>query len=307
MARSGAQRGAGGARRLILFNSHGGQISLVDIVCRDIRIEPGTLAVGCSWFRIAEVGDLFSAHEIEHGVHGGDIETSMMLAVDPAHVEMSRAADFVPLTVAIRQSGSVLTAEGRVGLGWQAQDLHPAGVCGDAGAATADKCRVVIERAAEGLVRLIGAFRLAGNQIWARQMGVEAARRAGDRALAGRLACAGELHHGPQPARPELLAAAADITHYFDRLADDPAYWARVSPAARLEGVALDVPTLHVGGWRDLCLRGRSPRTTPSPTASSSSGRGRIFPGDGGWARSMRARRRGTGSTARSSRSSPIG
>ncbi len=101
-----------------------------------------------------------------------------------------------------------------------------------------------------------GAFRLAGNQMWARQMGVEAARRAGDRALAGRLAGAGDLHDGPTPARPELLEAATAHTHYFDWLADHPAYWARVSPAARLQGVALDVPTLHVGGWHDLMLAG---------------------------------------------------
>ena len=100
------------------------------------------------------------------------------------------------------------------------------------------------------------AFRLAGNQMWARQMGVEAARRAGERALAGRLASAGDLNDGPRPAHPDLLQAAAAHTHYFDWLADDPAYWARVSPAARLRGVALDVPVLHVGGWRDLMLAG---------------------------------------------------
>ena len=156
LARSVARAGA---RRIILFNSHGGQSALVDIVCRDIRVELGMLAVGSSWFRIADLGDLFSASEIEHGIHGGDVETSMMLAIDPAHVDFSRAEDFVPLTVAIQQSGGLLTAEGRVGFGWQAQDLHPAGVCGDAANATADKGRAVIDRAAEGLVRLIEATR----------------------------------------------------------------------------------------------------------------------------------------------------
>ena len=156
LARSVARAGA---RRLIVFNSHGGQIALVDIVCRDIRIELGMLAVACSWFRIAEIGDLFSAHEIEHGIHGGDIETSMMLAVDPEHVDMRRAENFVPLTVAIAQAQSPLTAEGKVGFGWQAQDLHPAGVCGNAANADAEKGRLVIERAAAGLVRLVAATR----------------------------------------------------------------------------------------------------------------------------------------------------
>lgn len=148
-----------GVRKLILFNSHGGQISLMDMTCRDIRVEFDMLAVACSWFRIAPVDDLFSSTEILHGIHGGDIETSMMLAIAPELVVMDKAEDFVPLTVGIEQSGSLLTAEGAVGFGWQAQDLHPAGVCGNAANADADKGAVVLNRAAAALVRLIEAVR----------------------------------------------------------------------------------------------------------------------------------------------------
>ncbi|MCF1460608.1 creatininase family protein [Agrobacterium vitis] len=146
-----------GAAKLILFNSHGGQMALMDIICRDIRIELGMLAVSCSWFRIAPVEDLFSRAEIDHGIHGGDIETSMMLAIAPERVAMDKAEDFIPLTVAIEKSGSMLTAEGAVGFGWQAQDLHPAGVCGNAANATAQKGQIVLDRAADGLVSLIAA------------------------------------------------------------------------------------------------------------------------------------------------------
>jgi creatinine amidohydrolase len=146
-----------GARKLVLFNSHGGQMALMDIACRDIRIELGMLAVGCSWFRITAVDDLFSAAEISHGIHGGDIETSMMLAIAPEKVDMEKAEDFIPLTVEIERSGSPLTAEGAVGFGWQAQDLHPAGVCGDASAATAEKGGIVLDRAANALSALIAA------------------------------------------------------------------------------------------------------------------------------------------------------
>jgi creatinine amidohydrolase len=156
LARSVARTGA---KRLILFNSHGGQTALMDIACRDIRIELGMLAVGCSWFRVTPVDDFFSKTEIEHGIHGGDIETSVMLAARPERVDMALAEDFVPLTVAIADSGSPLTAEGRVGFGWQAQDLHPSGVAGNAANATAEKGEIVIERAATGLIALIAAAR----------------------------------------------------------------------------------------------------------------------------------------------------
>lgn len=154
MARSVARAGA---RRIVFFNSHGGQMALMDIVCRDIRIELGMLAVACSWFRVTPIDDLFGAAEIQHGIHGGDIETSMMLAIAPDLVDMSKAEDFSPLTMEIEQSGSPLTAEGAVGFGWQAQDLHPAGVCGNASAATAEKGKAVLERAAKGLLELIEA------------------------------------------------------------------------------------------------------------------------------------------------------
>ena len=101
-----------------------------------------------------------------------------------------------------------------------------------------------------------GAFRLGLGQMWARQMGVEAARRAGDLDLAAQLATeSGSLSGGPVAARPALLQAAAAHTHYFDWLADDPAYWARVSPARRLATIP-DIPVLHIGGWHDIMLPG---------------------------------------------------
>ncbi|MDR3496718.1 MAG: creatininase family protein [Ancalomicrobiaceae bacterium] len=153
-----------GCRKILLFNSHGGQMALMDIVCRRIRVELGVLAIACSWFRATALDDLFSRHELTHGIHGGELETSVMLALHPGLIAMHKAEDFVPLTVEIERSGSSLTAEGLVGFGWQAQDLHPAGVSGNAAAATADKGEQVVRRAAEALVRLIrdaAAFDLA--------------------------------------------------------------------------------------------------------------------------------------------------
>jgi putative CocE/NonD family hydrolase len=101
------------------------------------------------------------------------------------------------------------------------------------------------------------AFRMADGQMWARQMAIGNAVRAGDREMAERLATStGPLHGGPHPARPKLLEEAARYTHYDDWLTDDPAYWDRVSPHARLAGQSLDVPVLHVGGWHDIMLEG---------------------------------------------------
>ena len=144
-----------GIRKLILFNSHGGQPQVMEIVCRELRVELGMLAVACSWFHLVEMSDLFSPTERRHGIHAGAIETSLMLHLHPELVTMSEAADFEPSSVAIERDYRHLTAEGGISFGWQAQDLHPTGACGDATKADAATGAELLERAARGLVELV--------------------------------------------------------------------------------------------------------------------------------------------------------
>jgi creatinine amidohydrolase len=144
-----------GVRKLLLFNSHGGQPQVAQIVARDLRIDHQMLAVAANWFSWGLPEGLFDAAEIRHGIHGGAIETAMMLAARPDLVDTAAAADFVPVTVADDLDYPRLRALGAAGLGWQAQDLHREGVCGNAGAATAEAGRAVIDHAARGLVELL--------------------------------------------------------------------------------------------------------------------------------------------------------
>ncbi|MGV1868111.1 MULTISPECIES: CocE/NonD family hydrolase [unclassified Rhizobium] len=100
-------------------------------------------------------------------------------------------------------------------------------------------------------------FRLQSNQMWACQMAVENARRAGDLAAAHMLhAAKPSLHSGVLSGKPEALQQASRYTHYQDWLTDDPSYWGSRSPKSLLEGKTLDVPVLHVGGWNDIMLEG---------------------------------------------------
>ncbi|CAO4157791.1 creatininase family protein [Methylorubrum extorquens] len=144
-----------GCRRLLILNSHGGQPQVMEIVTRELRVRLGMLAVGCGWGGVTPMDDLFSQAERRHGIHGGEIETSAMLALHPDLVRMERADDFVPLSVEMERAGGLLTPEGRVGFGWMAQDLHPSGVSGNAAAADARRGAELVERAAAGVVRLV--------------------------------------------------------------------------------------------------------------------------------------------------------
>jgi creatinine amidohydrolase len=145
-----------GCSKIIFFNSHGGQPQLIDIICRELRVRLKMLAVNCAWFNVTEMADLFEAEELRHGIHGGAVETSIMLYLHPDLVKMDRARNFVSRAIAVEAENSVLRVEGSTGIGWQTQDLNEAGACGDATAADAERGKTLLERAAQALVALAG-------------------------------------------------------------------------------------------------------------------------------------------------------
>ncbi len=144
-----------GCRRIILFNSHGGQPQVMEIVCRELRVKLSMFAVSASWFKLVKSSDLFEAKEREFGIHGGESETSVMLHLYPDLVNMDLAENFAPRSIDIANEYDFLTPEGAVGFGWQTQDLQQAGACGDASKADAARGAVAVERAVDGLLNLI--------------------------------------------------------------------------------------------------------------------------------------------------------
>src|SRR6202012_5558015 len=72
-----------GLRKLVMVTSHGGNVAAMETVGRDLRTRPGMLAVTVGWHRFGYPDGAFSSEERKHGIHGGDIETSLMLAAKP--------------------------------------------------------------------------------------------------------------------------------------------------------------------------------------------------------------------------------
>jgi creatinine amidohydrolase len=147
-----------GVRKLVLFNAHGGQVSLMDIVARDLRCQHDLIVYSTNWFTLPlgdAVDGLFNAQEQRFGIHAGDQETSMMLALRPQWVDMTQARDF-PSTSQIRAAQYPILGNGRSAkLGWQMQDYNPCGAAGNASIATAEKGRAVIEAAGQQLALLL--------------------------------------------------------------------------------------------------------------------------------------------------------
>jgi len=151
-----------GIKKLVLLNAHGGQVSLLDLVARDLRVRLGMLVYSVSWFNLPLVGvqgeninDLFSAEEHRFGIHGGEIETSMMLALRPDLVDMSQAQNFRSTAQDRAEKFKILGDGKSAKLAWQMQDYNGAGAAGNAGAATADKGRKILDAAGRNFAALL--------------------------------------------------------------------------------------------------------------------------------------------------------
>ena len=147
-----------GVRKLLLFNAHGGQVSVMDIVARELRMRHGLIVYGCSWWNLP-LGDAvlgqFPPDEHRFGVHGGAIETSLMLALAAERVRMAQARDF-PSTSRERAAQYPILGNGRSAkLGWAMQDYNAQGAAGNAAAATAEKGHALLEAAAQQLALLL--------------------------------------------------------------------------------------------------------------------------------------------------------
>lgn len=151
----GASVARAGVRKFMLFNAHGGQMDAMDIVACDLREKHGLMALSAHWFTLGLPPGLFSEHELKHGIHAGELETSVMLALKPHTVHMDKAKAFGSLTETLAEENRFLSITPSGKLGWQTQDLNPEGACGDATRATAEKGRAVLDFVSDRFVELL--------------------------------------------------------------------------------------------------------------------------------------------------------
>ena len=144
-----------GIKKLVMVTSHGGNSAAMTLVAQDLRAQHGVLAVTTGWLRFGMPEGLFSAEELHHGVHGGAVETSIMLAQYKQHVRTSAIADFRPASIAMERDNRWLSAHRPAPFAWQAQDLHPSGAVGDATKASAEKGLRLLDHGARAFCELL--------------------------------------------------------------------------------------------------------------------------------------------------------
>lgn len=134
-----------GIRKLVIVNSHGGNEEIMGIVARELRVRHGLFVVKAAWSRLGTPDGLISPEETRHGIHGGEVETSLVLHFRPELVDMAKAGDFTSIAVEEEQDYAYLRPTGAFAWAWIARDVHPSGAIGNAAIGTAEKGKAIAD------------------------------------------------------------------------------------------------------------------------------------------------------------------
>ncbi len=150
-----------GIRKLVLFNTHGGHVGLIEAVGRKLRAQASMAVWSVHWWQLpgleAKSAAMapFDAHEQRYGVHAGQVETAMMRHLAPELVRMEHAQNFTSRSSERMLKHPTLGNGRSAKLGWSMADYNPLGACGNAAAATVEQGRVLVEAAGRGLAQVL--------------------------------------------------------------------------------------------------------------------------------------------------------
>ena len=131
-----------GIKRLAIITSHGGNVPPMEIVARELRQKHGMSVATTAWGRLNLRGSVHHYEGVMTDIHGGLSETSLMLAMRPDLVDMSKAENFASAQTALVQGTQQLGFHMRnANIAWVSGDLHPKGTVGDASTASAAAVR----------------------------------------------------------------------------------------------------------------------------------------------------------------------
>jgi creatinine amidohydrolase len=154
-----------GFRKLLILNSHGGQPQVAGIVARELRAVGDMMVVTAASFALGLPDGLFPNDELRHGIHGGAVETSLMLHLRPDAVRKNKVVEFPSTAAKVETAYKLLRLESEaVQTAWMTQDLNAQGACGDARLATAEAGKAILDHMAAKLATLlaeISAYPLA--------------------------------------------------------------------------------------------------------------------------------------------------
>jgi creatinine amidohydrolase len=140
-----------GFKRLVLYNSHGGNSSLVDMMARDLRAE-FDMQTFCLYGAGKPLPGI-SPQEAAYGYHANEVETALLLDATPELVHTDKYT-----TCYVRKIGDnrlLVPEKGAATYAWLTRDISSSGVLGDPTPSTAEngkKWRIIM---AEGIAEAL--------------------------------------------------------------------------------------------------------------------------------------------------------
>ncbi|BAY18781.1 creatininase [Anabaenopsis circularis NIES-21] len=143
-----------GFRKFVLMNSHGGQPQIMQMAARDLHVKYDDFLIFplFTWRAPNITKELLTPKEAKLGMHAGDAETSIMLAILPQQVKLEKAvAEYPPE----QPESTLISWEGQLPVSWTTRDISKSGVIGDATTATKEKGDRILESVSDGWVQVI--------------------------------------------------------------------------------------------------------------------------------------------------------
>jgi creatinine amidohydrolase len=151
----GAKVAEAGIRKMVIVNSHGGNVDIMSIVARELRVRHQMAVLSTQWGRFGNPDGMISEQETRYGIHGGEVETSLMLHFRPDLVRMDKAQNFKSKAEWMRDQSKYIQPLPPHSLAWIAHDLNPNGVVGDASLGTAEKGEAICRHQVSGFIEML--------------------------------------------------------------------------------------------------------------------------------------------------------
>jgi creatinine amidohydrolase len=144
---------AGGFKKMVLLNSHGGNSALNEVMAREIRVEFGmrvfTMGAGGCYRP-----EGMSEQERKYGFHANSGETSLLLYATPDLVHTDKYT--VNYIAHVDDPPSLISQEnGPANYAWVTSDIAPSGVMGDPNGSTAEKGQLWAEGGAKSVAAIL--------------------------------------------------------------------------------------------------------------------------------------------------------
>lgn len=137
-----------GIQKILILNAHGGQSGLLDVVGRDIRQRHKILVYSANFYDLpanSSTQNLFTEHEKRFGIHAGDLETSMMMALHANLIRHDELQNFESYSEQRALNFAILGNGKSAKMSWAMQDYNPLGATGNASNASAEKGQLLVQ------------------------------------------------------------------------------------------------------------------------------------------------------------------